>query len=85
MRLDKFLKESGIIKRRTLAQKIIQAGYVRLNGKVAKQSDSVKVEDVIEVDTPVAYTRYVVINVERPSKAELEERLKKTDELLYNS
>ncbi|HHY43832.1 MAG TPA: heat-shock protein [Coprothermobacter sp.] len=82
MRLDKFLKESGIIKRRTLAQKIIQAGYVRLNGKVAKQSDSVKVEDVIEVDTPVAYTRYVVINVERPSKAELEERLKKTDELL---
>lgn len=82
MRLDKFLKESGVIKRRTLAQKIIQAGYVRLNGKVAKQSDSVKVEDVIEVDTPVAYTRYEVINVERPSKAELKERLKKTDELL---
>jgi len=82
MRLDKFLKGSGIIKRRTLAQKIIQAGYVRLNGKVAKQSDSVKVEDVIEVDTPVAYTRYVVMNVERPSKADLKERFKKTDEPL---
>jgi len=80
MRLDKFLKESGIIKRRTLAQRIIQAGYVKINGKLAKQSDPVKVDDMIEVDTPVAYTRYVVINVERPSKAELQERIKKTDD-----
>jgi len=40
----------------------------------------VKVDDMIEVDTPVAYTRYVVINVERPSKAELQERIKKTDD-----
>jgi len=63
-----------------LAQRIIQAGYVKINGKLAKQSDPVKVEDMIEVDTPVAYTRYVVINVERPSKAELQERIKKTDD-----
>ncbi|WP_018962875.1 S4 domain-containing protein [Coprothermobacter platensis] len=81
MRLDKFLKESGIIKRRSLAQKIIQAGYVRINGKTAKQSETIKINDVIEVDTPVAYTRYTVLNDERPSKAQLEERLKKSNDI----
>jgi ribosomal 50S subunit-recycling heat shock protein len=80
MRLDKFLKESGIIKRRSLAQKIIQAGYVKVNGKMAKQSETVKIDDVIEVDTPVAYTRYVVLSSEKPAKANLEERIKKNPE-----
>ncbi|WAM35666.1 RNA-binding S4 domain-containing protein [Caldicellulosiruptor acetigenus] len=49
MRIDKYLKVSRIIKRRTLAQEACEAGRVFVNGKVAKPSTDVKVGDVIEV------------------------------------
>lgn len=49
MRLDKFLKVSRLIKRRTVANEACDAGRVIINGKPAKASASVKVGDVIEV------------------------------------
>ncbi len=49
MRLDKFLKVSRLIKRRTVANEACDAGRVLVNGKVAKASLSVKVGDVIEI------------------------------------
>lgn len=49
MRLDKFLKVSRIIKRRTVANEACDAGRVSVNGKVAKASQSVKVGDIIEI------------------------------------
>ena len=49
MRLDKFLKVSRIIKRRTVANEACDAGRVMVNGKVAKASVNVKEGDVIEV------------------------------------
>ena len=49
MRLDKYLKVSRIIKRRTVAQEACDGGKVTVNGKVAKPSSDVKVGDVIEV------------------------------------
>lgn len=49
MRLDKFLKVSRIIKRRTVANDACDAAHVTVNGKVAKASYDVKVDDVIEV------------------------------------
>ena len=49
MRLDKFLKISRIIKRRTVANEACDAGRVSINGKVAKASVNVKVGDVIEI------------------------------------
>ncbi len=49
MRLDKFLKVSRIIKRRTVANDACDAAHVTVNGKVAKASYDVKVGDVIEV------------------------------------
>lgn len=49
MRLDKFLKVSRIIKRRTVANDACDAAHVSVNGKVAKASYDVKVGDVIEV------------------------------------
>lgn len=45
MRLDKFLKVSRLIKRRTLAQEICQAGRVLVNGKMAKSGHNLKVGD----------------------------------------
>lgn len=50
MRLDKFLKVSRIIKRRTIANEACDAGKVIVNGKVARASYEVKVGDIIELN-----------------------------------
>lgn len=49
MRLDKFLKVSRLIKRRTIANEACDAGRVEVNGKAAKASYDVKVGDVISI------------------------------------
>ncbi|MBQ1749831.1 MAG: RNA-binding S4 domain-containing protein [Lachnospiraceae bacterium] len=49
MRLDKFLKVSRIIKRRTVANEACDAGRVTVNGRPAKASVQVKPGDVIEI------------------------------------
>lgn len=49
MRLDKYLKISRVIKRRTLANEVADAGRVLVNGKPAKASYTVKIGDIIEV------------------------------------
>lgn len=49
MRLDKYLKVSRLIKRRTVANEACDAGRVKLNDKVARASAEVKVGDVIEI------------------------------------
>lgn len=49
MRLDKYLKVSRVIKRRTLANEVADAGRVLVNGKPAKASYAVKLGDIIEV------------------------------------
>ena len=49
MRLDKFLKVSRLIKRRTVANEACDAGRVLVNGKVAKASVNVKTGDVVEI------------------------------------
>lgn len=50
MRLDKFLKVSRIIKRRTLSKEISQSERVKVNGKVAKPSTKLTVGDIIEIE-----------------------------------
>lgn len=49
MRLDKYLKVSRLIKRRTIANEVCDAGRVTVNGKVARASYDVKVGDKIEI------------------------------------
>ena len=49
MRLDKYLKVSRVIKRRTIAKDILDIGLVKLNGKVAKPSSDVKENDILEL------------------------------------
>ncbi|MBO4477624.1 MAG: RNA-binding S4 domain-containing protein [Lachnospiraceae bacterium] len=49
MRLDKYLKVSRLIKRRTVANEACDAGRVSINGKVAKASQEVKVGDIISI------------------------------------
>lgn len=50
MRLDKFLKVSRVIKRRTIAKSVSDLGFIKINDKVAKPSSEVKVNDVIELN-----------------------------------
>jgi ribosomal 50S subunit-recycling heat shock protein len=49
MRLDKFLKVSRIIKRRTLAKEVADQGRITVNGVVAKASTDVKVNDELKI------------------------------------
>lgn len=49
MRLDKYLKVTRLIKRRTVAKEACDAGRVQVNGKVARASYDVKQDDIIEI------------------------------------
>ena len=49
MRLDKYLKVSGIIKRRPVAKEVADKGRIKVNGVLAKSSTDLKVNDQIEV------------------------------------
>ena len=49
MRLDKFLKVSRVIKRRTVANEACDSGRVTINGRIAKASSNVKCGDIVEI------------------------------------
>lgn len=49
MRLDKFLKVSRLIKRRSVANEACDTGRISVNGKVCKASYDVKIDDIIEI------------------------------------
>lgn len=63
MRLDKYLKVSRIIKRRTVANEACDAGRVEVNGKVARASYDVKVGDRIKVSLGQNERTYEVLEV----------------------
>lgn len=63
MRLDKYLKISRIIKRRTVANEVCDAKHVTVNGKVARASYDVKIGDVIEIRFGEKTTKYEVLSV----------------------
>ena len=64
MRLDKYLKVSRIIKRRTVANEACENGLVSVNGKVAKPSLELKPGDEIEVRYGTRTTRFRVLSLE---------------------
>ncbi len=64
MRLDKFLKVSRLIKRRTVANEACDAGRVMVNGKAAKASVSVKAGDVIEIAFGTRNVKVEVLDVQ---------------------
>ena len=71
MRLDKYLKVSRIIKRRTIANEACDAGRVTVNGKVAKASVDVKIKDIIEIRFGSNTTKVRVLSLnENPRKEE---------------
>ena len=63
MRLDKYLKVSRIIKRRTVANEVCDAKHVTDNCKLARASYDVKVGDIIEITMGQNVTKVQVLNV----------------------
>lgn len=63
MRLDKYLKVSRLIKRRTVANEVCDAKHVTVNGKIARASYDVKVGDVIEIQMGANLLKAQVLNV----------------------
>lgn len=71
MRLDKFLKVSRIIKRRTVANDACDTAHVEVNGKVAKASHDVKEGDIIAVTYGERTLRFKVTDIrEHSAKAD---------------
>lgn len=68
MRLDKYLKVSRIIKRRTVANEACDAGRVLVNGKVARASYDVKENDVLELTLGARTIRARVVSVNEYAK-----------------
>ncbi len=70
MRIDKFLKVSRILKRRTVAQEACGEDKVLINGKTAKPSTAVKIGDIIEVLYATGSLKVRVLNVKETVKKE---------------
>lgn len=63
MRLDKFLKVSRLIKRRTVAAEVSDTGRVLVNGNAAKPAKQIKVGDIIEIEYAARTLRVRVLKV----------------------
>ncbi len=68
MRLDKYLKVSRIIKRRTVANEACDAGRVTLNGKVARASQAVKIGDIIEISFGTRNVKAEILDISETVK-----------------
>ena len=70
MRLDKYLKVSRLIKRRTVANEACDAGRGLLNDKVARASADVKIGDVIEIQFGTRNVKVEVLSIQDSEKKE---------------
>ena len=63
MRIDKFLKVSRIIKRRTVANEVCSAARVFINDKVAKPGSEVAIGDILEIRLGSRISKYKILNI----------------------
>ena len=80
MRLDKYLKVSRIIKRRTVANEACDAGRVTINGKVAKAGTEVKIGDIIEIKFGNNTTKVEVLEISETQRKEAAAQMYKSVE-----
>ncbi len=75
MRLDKFLKVSRLIKRRTVANEACDAGRVTVNGRPAKASAAVKAGDILEIQFGNKPVKVEILDVQETTKKEAAKEL----------
>lgn len=63
MRIDKFLKVSRIIKRRTIANEAADNGRILVNGKIVKPSYEIKVGDIVEIKFGNNISKFKIIAI----------------------
>lgn len=69
MRLDKFLKNSRVIKRRTVAKEAAESGRIKVNGKTAKPGLEISLNDIVEVTFGNNIVKFEVLQIiENPKK-----------------
>ena len=76
MRLDKFLKVSRVIKRRTVANEAADGGRVSVNGKVVKPSYEVKVGDIVEIKFGDKISKFEIIKIPQVAGRDMGELIK---------
>lgn len=76
MRLDKFLKMSKVIKRRSVANEVADNERVKVNGKTVKPSYDVKVGDVIEIQFGDKISKFEIIQIPTVVAKNIEENIK---------
>lgn len=76
MRLDKFLKVSRVIKRRTVANEAADGGRVAVNGKIAKPSYEVKVGDVVEIKFGDKISKFEIMQIPKVQTKDMGEVIK---------
>ncbi len=75
MRVDKFLKVSRILKRRSVASEASRGGRVKINGKTVKPAHEIKVGDVLELGFNSGTVKFRVLNIKETVKKEEAETL----------
>ena len=68
MRIDKFLKVSRILKRRTLAQQACEKGKVIINGREAKPAKQIKAGDEVELQFTGGTVKFRILNIKETVK-----------------
>ncbi|MDR7855673.1 RNA-binding S4 domain-containing protein [Tissierella sp.] len=63
MRIDKFLKNARIIKRRTIAKEACEQGRVYINDKNAKPGDEVKIGDIVQINFGTGSMKFEVMDI----------------------
>lgn len=76
MRIDKFLKVSRIIKRRTVANEAADGGRISVNGKIVKPSYEVKVGDIVEIRFGNSISKFEIIKIPKGQNAVTDEVIK---------
>ena len=71
MRLDKYLKVSRLIKRRTVAKDVAMAERILVNGKLAKPSKDIKISDIITIEFGTKIVNVRVLSIDEKTKKEL--------------
>ncbi len=75
MRIDKFLKVSRILKRRSLAADAANGGRVKINGKTVKPSHEIKIGDELEIGFNSGTVKFRVLDIKETVKKEDAEKL----------
>ena len=80
MRLDKFLKVSRVIKRRTLSKEVCDRGQVTVNGRVAKAGTDVKAGDILDIHFGHRSLKLEIVSIQENVPAKLAAELYKVIE-----